>query len=653
MSLKEKRKRFRKEWFYTGSLAFLTTCFIALVLFTAVIISNAEEVEEDYPEDAVVVSNIESYLSGKDIDFSNYDSCVGSGYTFSNSDYTNFDLSQIDNENENFSCYFRDVDSTFDPTSYYAVHNIDVTSDMLNGLPYIIKYSSLHDEWCYYYFCTVDHDNNYDWGGHLLPVNVSIVNEFVFVPANSMCIRFYFNDRGEYTDWGHTEITYDVSGYSTTWENNGTYYNCTYYPLPGGYPDTVSCNFDISAILSDYGNVYDSTFNSDSRNFYLEYGITPDDSIIVKINPLLSSGSDNGTDENYLVMDDGDWTFKNSQYSAPYSNVIDTGSVIPNGSCTFQFDLNDYQLENTSNFEICYYFTFDLDVNYQNWGDAFGVFKSTSKLLNNKKNFKAQFDYSYNDSPALIENLQSFYNSGCSHSFTFEELFNNFHGTSSSSLTNLLTQMKELDYVEYNKFNVTCTAFLDSQNTVKSSGFITEWYNPMSKKGLTTDESGKTNPNPYIPSPEDQGEDDVQPKPHTPGPGGNDPDDNTTTTTTTGNGNGVNVTVNNNPTFNNNVSSKSSGGFDTSGTNPENASVFNFYNTFSPFKFIFGKLAGDNSSDVSEVEDVTGVNPWIQLMSTTFGFLPASFWTLLVGMFGACVGIIVVAFILRVILDLL
>lgn len=652
MSLKEKRKRFRKEWFYTGSLAFLTTCFIALVLFTAVIISNAES--NDNNSDFVIRNDIIDYLTDNNLDYEDYTTFIGSGYQSGRDTiFDNFDFSVLDSgSSSNLEMYVREVDNEFDVTHYHAVFNINVTSDMLSGLPYIIQYDSYHGEYIIRYFCTVGYDSNYNWDGTLSPVNVSLVNGCVFVPANSMVINYYIDSSdGSYSDIGCASITYDNSGYSTTWENNGNYYNVTYFFL-SDYP-IIMCNFDISGILDQYSNVYNTSFNSDSRSFYLEYGITPDNSVIVKMHPLLGSGSDNGTDENYLVMNDGDWIFKNSQYSAPYSNVIDTGSVIPNGSCTFQFDLNDYQLENTSNFELCYYFTFDLDVNYQNWGDAFGPFKATSKLLNNKKNFKAQFDYSYNDSPALIENLQSFYNSGCTHSFTFEELFNNFHGTSSSSLTNLLTQMKELDYVEYNKFNVTCTAFLDSQNTVKSSGFITEWYNPMSKKGLTTDESGKTNPYPYIPSPEDQGEDDVQPKPHTPGPGGNDPDDNTTTTTTTGNGNGVNVTVNNNPTFNNNVSSKSTGGSDTSGTNPENSSVFNFYNTFNPFSFIFNKLAGNQQTDVETVSDATQTNAWIQIMSTTFSFIPVSFWTYLSTFAIACLGIIVVAFVLRIILDLL
>lgn len=656
MTLKKKFKRFRKEWYYTGILAFLTTCIIALILCTACIISSAEQVNNDN-SDIINVSNIESFLSEQGLNYSDYYTYINNGFTSVNESFLNFDFSNL-TTNDTFEMYVRSVDSNFEVTGYHVVNNISVDSSVLSDLPYIVQYDDYTGRYYLSFFCTVDYNSNYEWQGNILPVEVSCVNGLVFVPANSLCLNYWLNSDFSIRLVDDVSLTYNVSGYSLTWDTGGVYHNIIAYGLDSNL-DTIMSNISISGLSknSGAGHAYE-TLNTDTRQAFLNLGIEPDGINIVYIHPLNngSDGSVAGTDDNNLVLENGDWHFQSSNYSAPYSNVIDTGSIYPKGSATFISELTDYQLEHLSNFEVVYSFTFDLDVDYQNWGtNDIGYFKQTSKLLNNKKNFKAQFHFDFNDDPDLVQNLSDFHSSGDSKSFTFQRLFENLHGTS-GNLSNLLLQMKELDSVSYNKFDLYCTAWVDSKNTVNSSGKITEWYNPMNKKGYTTDDSGKSNPNPYIPSPEDQGNEDVKPKPNTPGPGGNDPsntDPGNTDVTSSGNGS-VNVTVQNNPTFNNNVnSSSSSSGSGTDLTNPENAGVVNFYNTFNPFTLLFGKLTGDNRVDTEKVSEVTGVNPFLEIMSQTFSFVPVGFWSTLLGFFVACVSIFIVAFIIRIILDLL
>ena len=95
-----------------------------------------------------------------------------------------------------------------------------------------------------------------------------------------------------------------------------------------------------------------------------------------------------GSTNNYLVMDSGDWTFKNSSFTAPYSASYNTGSIYPNGSISFSFLPSDYQIEHKDKYTLTFGFTFDYDVNYKNYGATdYGPFLQTSALLNNKKKF--------------------------------------------------------------------------------------------------------------------------------------------------------------------------------------------------------------------------------------------------------------------------
>ena len=91
------------------------------------------------------------------------------------------------------------------------------------------------------------------------------------------------------------------------------------------------------------------------------------------------------------------------------------------------------------------------------------------------------------------------------------------------------------------------------------------------------------------------------------------------------------IVINNNPTFNNKNDLSSDG---NSGLIP----------------FILGLIAGNKKASTSTVENISNTDGWLSIMNTTFSFVPAGVWTLLIGAFTAAVGIMIVSFILGIII---
>lgn len=355
---------------------------------------------------------------------------------------------------------------------------------------------------------------------------------------------------------------------------------------------------------------------------------------------------------NNKVMTNADWTFTNSKYVAPYAQGVYSGGNYPTGgNVSFNFTPTEYQKEYPSEFVVKFAFSFDYDVKYQNKNGSVPPFYQTSSITDNWK--------STNNIYFLIDDdyatpLSDFISNGNSKSWTWEELFNALeNSTFDKSLSGLIAQSREVTSVYYNKFNLNCTAWLDvvsGSHMSESSGFYTEWYNPMSKQGYTTDSTGSSNSNPYIPP---TGDSDNQPESgdatpdqddgNAPGPGGNDGGGSSSSShASTGN-----ITINNtfSPT-NNGGSGGASGG----GTTSEAST---FYNVFNPVKWMITKLAANNTSTGEELKQSLGVNNWLTLLTDTFGFLPSSFYTNLGLFFTISLGILIIAIIFRIVLDLL
>lgn len=393
-----------------------------------------------------------------------------------------------------------------------------------------------------------------------------------------------------------------------------------------GHPQASGCGFSNANIpfeLRKVGNGpdYPIEFVTDGDANYL-------------LDQLISNGvfkdpndSSNETADNNLVIDGSDWIFKNSKYSAPYNSSINTGDIYPNGSITFQFDPTSYQTNHPEEFYLTFTFYMDYSVTYKNWTGASDPFQETNKLLNNTKTYSHVYDYSDNDISYLDVPLSEFISNGNSKSWTWKDIFDKLDNFSS-----VLLRSKEITEISYNKFNLYCTAFINYNN--KSSGYYTEWYNPMSKKGLTTDTSGTINKDPY--NGDNNNDPDSSNTPddtNAPGEGGNNGGNNSSSSTSsTGS-----IVINNNPTFNNNS------------TNTNNLTG----DSGNTFNNLVQSMVGDNNITSENIADTTGTNGFIQFMNNTFSFVPSSFYTALLGFFVTTLAILVIAFVLRIILDLL
>ena len=367
------------------------------------------------------------------------------------------------------------------------------------------------------------------------------------------------------------------------------YANCSVLGDLYEYPDTWTRN--VSYFSAEYNYLNGQTGNGGS-----------------------SGSSTSETPDNNLVMTDGDWIFKNEKYTAPYDQNFPTGSVYPNGSVSFSFNPTSYQTSNPSAFELVFTFYFKYDVNYKNWNQAFSVFEETSQLLNNTKRYSHTYNYNDNGAVNIEVPLSEFISNGNTKSWTWQDIFDKLEN---GAFASVLANSRELYSVSYNKFDLTATAYIKSADD--KSGNITEWYNPMNKKGYTTDDSGSLNKNPYVDTDSN------------PGDGGNAPGDAGNNGDSISSGGGVTIY-----NYNNN---NNNGGSVSSDTN-------NFTN-------VFNKLIGDNKVTSESIAGSSGVNGFITFMNNTISSVPFMFFTQLLTFFTTCLAILVVAFVLRMLLDIL
>lgn len=340
--------------------------------------------------------------------------------------------------------------------------------------------------------------------------------------------------------------------------------------------------------------------------------------------------------DNNLVFAQSDFIFTHQTYYAPYSSSVNTGSAVPVGTISFKGQPNDYQLEHPEEFTLQIRFVFEYDVDYKNQtGSEVSYFKKTSTLLNNEKNLRINFG---NSQPYFIP-LTTFIQNKNNADFVIKDVFDNLY-SDGNSLTGLLAQSKEITSLSYNKFLITCYANIIANN--QTSGGYIENYNFNSRMGATTTNNIETNPNPYTPKPSDQASDDpdtsnITPKPNVPGPGGSDettsPSTNTTTTTSNG---GSQIVITNSPTFNNNSSASSNATSNGNGG--------------GMIPTLLSYLSNGQQSSVSTMQNVADTNGWLNVVNSTYTFVPVSVWNSLIFYFGIALSILIVGFIISVVI---
>ena len=424
-----------------------------------------------------------------------------------------------------------------------------------------------------------------------------------------------YNKRiGSYNSGGNFVGYYQLGNYS-----NDTYIDGNYYLYESG----------------------DSLISSNLPIYYtskLDFSISSFDELIDMNNPIADSGSSDvfpdgsgGSPANNLYLDSPDFHFNNKKYTPPYSDVINSGDTVPNGTISFNCNLNDYQIANASNFNLEFSYKLNYDVDYKNhYPTDFGPFKKTSQLLNNKKNLKIPFV-----SGVMSVPLTDFINSDNTYSVSFADVFSQLN-YDTYNLSGLLTQSREVSSIEYNKFDLYCNVRLVSQGA--KSNLYCEWYNPISKKGYLVSDAIIDNNNPYVVNPDQQADSDpdstnISPDVSVPGAAGSGDSSSSSSNN--------NVVVNNYNTNNNN---------NNNNIQNDNSTPWLINKLFGDGTVQNGSI-GDNR--IEDLTHTTGANNWIEVMKQSFSFVPVGFFNQLQLFFGICLGIFVVAFILRIILDLL
>ena len=336
-----------------------------------------------------------------------------------------------------------------------------------------------------------------------------------------------------------------------------------------------------------------------------------------------------GSPANNLYLESPDFHFSNKKYTPPYSSVINSGDSVPDGAISFNCLLNDYQTSNASNFSLEFSYKLIYNVDYKNHlNNDIGPFKQTSSLLNNKKNLSIPFVSGETSVP-----LTDFINDNNTYTISFSDVFSQLN-YDSYNLIGLLAQSREVTSIDYKKFDLYCNVRLVSQGA--KSNLYSEWYNPITKKGFLVSDAITDNNNPFVMNPNDQADSNPDSSNIIPDSGLNGGSDSSSNSNASNN-----VVINNNPTINNNNSNVNSN---------DNSTPWLIDHLFGPNTVSNGAI-GDNK--VESLTETTGANNWLEVMKQSFSFVPDGFFNQLQLFFGICLGILVVALILRIILDLL
>lgn len=360
-------------------------------------------------------------------------------------------------------------------------------------------------------------------------------------------------------------------------------------------------------------------------------------------------GSSGETAENNLYFNDFDISYSVSDFL--------------NGNVVLYGTPNSYQLEHSEAFTLVYSFTFDIDVVDNNIGGL----KYKGSLVSSSYQVPLQEFINNNCSKVhYLKDIESFiqvsniWGSIQGNEITnLYQLFNYFgFGNYPGDSHNVIN---DLGKVQWRKASLKCSAYLvkngnnisDSLNN--HSGIYSKTYNFLTGvQSAYTGNSITTNNNKYSSSESgyvnDQTEVDTNnttdhvtsnniPSSANPTSGNNN--------VTVNNGNGG-VTINNT----NNVSG-GSGGSGTSGGTSNSGLVNTFFDTFNPFKMLFNKLTGDTELMSEEVQETIGANNFFTFVSDSFGFMPSSFWVSISTFFGACLVVLIIAFIFKVLISIL
>lgn len=613
MISKKSYKKFR-NWLkltsYTSMLAFLTVCFILLVIFTYNILCSADsnnvvlsEYYDFYLDDMGYQYTLNWVDAGLNPEIEYTGDLFGNPHTytypevpqnsfFSSNTNTGTDLPQSLLYN-----YFTRVGSSqcVIPESF----TIDNTVYNLEDYPY---------------FLVMAEQGNYNDYRVVLSQTPFIQQNYdalwLFM-TESPCIIFL------YDNYSSTPTRVPFIGDSLTFDSK-TYYNASagsYYYSP------VISNTSI--------NVYKySTRETNTSGIYETF---LDRNSVIDIN-YMGNGSNTdtndgsgGTDNNNLYLRSANWVFNVPKYWNEGSTLVKPQytSQWGSGNISYTATLNDYQKLNANKFDLV--FSFQIIFSAEQFSDT----NNTTKFYNRV--------YGYSEETV---SLSTFIQNSNINTWSVSDIFDSAilgnPNSNNETFTAFLNTLKSANSLRFGQWYIRCNSKLVSKSGGQS-GSLDEAYNFLNGNTKKFTDDITNNKDPYIP-------DDSKPNPL-------DPNTPTDSSSSDGTHCRVTVTNNNNPTFNNNVTV-------TTGDN----NISNVVNdSGNPLTRLIDALFGNGTvqegsiggSTTDQLIENTGASNWLTFMEHSFSWIPAG----VVAEFGMFImitlGILVVAFILRIILDFL
>ena len=349
-------------------------------------------------------------------------------------------------------------------------------------------------------------------------------------------------------------------------------------------------------------------------------------------------------------------TAENNLYFKDFSISYDVGSSMTNGNITFFGTPNEYMIEHPDEFTLVYTYTFD----YKGVWNFIGGKKYQTVVSSSP--YQIPLSQFINNGNYLVDDLkiveQSIpvtysYSDGFSQTESVYYWFNHFNSSSPDD-----------GVFQWQRARVTCNLFVVSNGGSVSdsfrnhSGEYSKSYNFLTGVQATSSNNSITeNPNPYNNSDTSSvdNETDVDINNTTDHvnsnniPSSNNPNNNN------GTGTNGNVVIYNNNTLNGGSASggSSSGIGNTSEAGIGSSLVNTFFNTFNPLKMLFNAMIGDTEVVSDEIIETIGANKFLTFVSDSFGFMPSSFWVSISTFFGACLVVLIIAFIFKVIISIL
>ena len=122
-----------------------------------------------------------------------------------------------------------------------------------------------------------------------------------------------------------------------------------------------------------------------------------------------------------------------------------------------------------------------------------------------------------------------------------------------------------------------------------------------------------------------------------------------TTNNGTGSSGGSSVNGDNNIIINNNPVNNVNGGSGSGLTETDDSS---FGSGFGVISKIISYIAGSKGSSVDKIDELANTDGWLSIVTSSYSFVPIQFWNLIITCFTVCLGIVVVAFIISIVIKL-